>query len=220
VPPTLAPLDVLESFRVKSERILNDLREFVGASGLAVETRTEEGVPSQIIADVGKAHDLIIMGKRGEHAKWGRDLLGSTAENVARRSATPVLMVEADYRPLTKALVMFDGSHPANRALKLAADLATRTGLALRVLTVDDDVAKGRVTQSEASAYLDPLGLQAEYTVLPGRATRAASVLLAEEPVDVVVMGMRGHSVLHDLILGSTAEQLMRSVPFPILLAP
>jgi nucleotide-binding universal stress UspA family protein len=220
VPPTLVPLDVMESFRVKSERILNDLREFVGAAGLAVETRTEEGVPSQIIADVGKAHDLIVMGKRGEHAKWGRDLLGSTAENVTRRSATPVLLVEPTYRPLTTALVMFDGSHPATRALKLAADLAARTGLALRVLTVDDDATKGGATQSEASAYLGPLGLQAEYVVLPGRVAKAASALLAKEPVDLVVMGMRGHSVLHDLILGSTAEQLMRSVPHPILLAP
>ena len=220
VPPVLAPLDVMESFRTKSERILNDLREFVSAAGLPVDTRTEEGVPSQIIADVGRAHDLIVMGKRGEHAKWGRDLLGSTAENVARRSATPVLLVEPAYRPLSKALVMFDGSNPANRALKMAADLAARTGLALKVLTIDDDADKARATQAQAGAYLEPLGLAAEYIVLSGRAAKATSSLLAKEPVDVVVMGMRGHSVLHDLILGSTAEQLMRSVELPILLVP
>jgi nucleotide-binding universal stress UspA family protein len=220
VPPTLAPLDVMESYRVKSERILDDLKQFVAAAGLSVETRTEEGVPSQVIADIGKAHDLIVMGKRGEHAKWGRDLLGSTAENVARRSATPVLLVESAYRPLIKALVMFDGSNPANRALKLAADLAVRTGLALKILTVDDDAAEGAATQAEATAYLDPLGLQAEYAVLSGRAAKAASSLISKEPVDVVIMGMRGHSVLHDLILGSTAEQLMRSVPLPVMLVP
>jgi nucleotide-binding universal stress UspA family protein len=220
VPPTLAPLDVMESYRVKSERILDDLKQFVAAAGLSVETRTEEGVPSQVIADIGKAHDLIVMGKRGEHAKWGRDLLGSTAENVARRSATPVLLVESAYRPLIKALVMFDGSNPANRALKLAADLAVRTGLALKILTVDDDAAEGAATQAEATAYLGPLGLQAEYAVLSGRAAKAASSLISKEPVDVVIMGMRGHSVLHDLILGSTAEQLMRSVPLPVMLVP
>jgi nucleotide-binding universal stress UspA family protein len=197
VPPTLMPLDVMESFRAKSERILNDLREFVSAAGLAVDTRTEEGVPSQIIADVGRAHDLIIMGKRGEHAKWGRDLLGSTAENVARRSATPVLLVESAYRPLAKALVMFDGSDPANRALKMAADLAIRTGLTLSVLTVEDDADKGSATQADAEAYLGPLGLAAEYVVLSGRAVKAASALLTKEPMDVVIMGMRGHSVLH-----------------------
>jgi nucleotide-binding universal stress UspA family protein len=220
VPPTLAPLDVMERFRVKSERILGDFRESVAAAGLSAETRTEEGVPSQIIADVGGAHDLVVMGKRGEHAKWGRDLLGSTAENVARRSATPVLLVERECRPLKKALVMFDGSHPSNRALKLAADLTARTGLSLKVLTVDDDVAKGRATQSEASDYLAPLGLEVEYQVLPGRVTKTASALMVEEAMDLAIMGMRGHSVLHDLILGSTAEQLMRSVAVPVLLVP
>ncbi len=220
VPPTLAPLDVMQSFRAKSERILNDLREFVSTAGLVVDARTEEGVPSQMIADAGRAHDLIVMGKRGEHARWGRDLLGSTAENVARRSPTPVLLVEAEYRPLAKALVMFDGSNPANRALKLAADLATRTGLSLRVLTVDDDTSRGHATQVEASGYLGPLGLEAEYLVVSGRAAKTAAATLAKEPADVVIMGMRGHSVLHDLILGSTAEQLMRSVEFPILLVP
>ena len=56
--------------------------------------------------------------------------------------------------------------------------------------------------------------------MLPGRPAKAVSGLLAEEPADVVIMGMRGHSVLHDLILGSTAEQLMRSVALPILLVP
>jgi nucleotide-binding universal stress UspA family protein len=220
VPPIIPALDIMESFRAKSERILTDLKESVTAAGLPVDTRTEEGVPSQVIADMGRTHDLVVMGKRGEHARWGRDLLGSTAENVARRSATPVLLVEPAYRPLAKALVMFDGSHPANRALKLAADLGACTGLALRVLTVDDDAERARATQAEASAYLGPRGLQAEYEALPGRAAKAAAALLAKEPADVLIMGMRGHSVLHDLILGSTAEQLMRSVGLPILLVP
>jgi nucleotide-binding universal stress UspA family protein len=219
-PPMLAPMDMMDSFKAKSEHILSGLQEFIGAAGLPVETRSEEGVPSQIIADIGRTHDLTIMGKRGEHAKWGRDLLGSTAEAVARRSATPVLLVEPEYRPLADALVMFDGSTSANRALKLAADLASHAGLALKVLTVDDDADKARATQTEAAAYLGPLGLQAEYATLPGRAAKAASALLAKQPTDVVVMGMRGHSALHDLILGSTAEQLMRSVELPVLLVP
>jgi nucleotide-binding universal stress UspA family protein len=220
VPPTIVPLDVMDSFKAKSERILGDLREFVARAGVPVETRTEEGVPGQAIADVGRAHDLIVMGKRGEHAKWGRDLLGSTAEQVARRSAAPVLLAEEAYRPLAKGLVMFDGSKPADRALKLAADLAANTGLALRVLTADDDSGRGQAALAEASAYLTPLGLQAEYEVASGKAAKAASAALARDPADLLVMGMRGHSVLHDLILGSTAEQLMRSVELPILLVP
>ena len=64
------------------------------------------------------------------------------------------------------------------------------------------------------------MALRADYAVLPGRATKTASAALAKEPMDLVIMGMRGHSALHDLILGSTAEQLMRSMELPVLLVP
>ena len=220
MPPTIAPVEVMEKFRVRSERLLNDFREAVERAGLAVETRAEEGVPGQVIADIGAAHDLIVMGKRGEHAKWGRDLLGSTAESVIRHSATPVFVVEAKSRQLKSALVLFDGSHPANRALKLAADLAFRSHLALRVLTVDDDAGRGEATQGEAKSYLQPLGLRATYRVAPGRTAKVASSALEDDPADMVILGRRGHSALHDLILGSTAEHLLRSLALPILLVP
>jgi nucleotide-binding universal stress UspA family protein len=220
VPPGLAALDVMDRFRVKSERILNEFREVVERAGLSVETRTEEGVPSQVIADIGDAHDLIVMGKRGEHAKWGRDLLGSTAENVARRSGSSVLLVEGKSRPLKKALVLFDGSHPANRALKLAADLAMHASVELRVLTADDDSERGQTVQGEARAYLEPLNLKDTYSLLAGRAAKVAAASLIDDPVDVMILGMRGHSALHHLILGGTAEQLMRSVELPVLLVP
>jgi nucleotide-binding universal stress UspA family protein len=220
VAPVVAPADMMGSFRAKSARILTDFQEAVAAVGPTVQTRAEEGVPSQVIADLGRSHDLIVMGKRGEHARWGRDLLGSTAENVARRSAVPVLLVEPEYRALSNGVVLFDGSDPANRALKLAADLAVHTGLALKVVTADDDPERGRATQAAASAYLGPLGVRADYEVVPGRAAKAAAGLLKKEAADLLVMGMRGHFVLHDLILGGTAEQLMRSVELPILLVP
>ncbi len=220
VPPTLAPLDVMEKFRVKSERILGDLLGAVEKAGLRAETRTEEGVPGQVIADVGEAYDLIVMGKRGEHAKWGRDLLGSTAEAVARRSATPVLLAEQQSRPVRKALVLFDGSHPANRALKLAADVASHTAAELRVLTADDETERGEATLAEARAYLEPLSLKTTYSVLPGRAAKATAASLVENPADLLVMGMRGHSPLRHLILGSTTEQLMRTVELPVLMVP
>jgi nucleotide-binding universal stress UspA family protein len=218
VPPTLVPLDLMDKFRAKSERVLGDLREVVEKAGLEVETRTEEGVPGQVIADIAEEHDLVVLGKRGEHAKWGRDLLGSTAEAVTRRSPIPVLLTEEEPRSVKKATVLFDGSEPADRGLRLAADLATHTPLELRILTVDDDQEQGQATLDTARAYLEPLKLATAYSVLPGRASKAAAAALVEHPADLVVMGMRGHSALQHLILGRTTEQLMRSVQIPVLL--
>jgi nucleotide-binding universal stress UspA family protein len=219
-PPTIVPLDVLERYRLKSERILGDFRETVEKAGLVAEIRTEEGVPSQVIAELATAHDLVVMGKRGEHAKWGRDLLGSTAESVVRRSGTPVLLAEGGPRELKRMMVMFDGSVPAGRALKLAADLAAHIGAEVTVFTADDDSERGAATQHEAAAYLDTIGVPAMFALTSEKAAKAAIGLLESEPADFLVAGMQGHSALHDLILGSTAEHVMRSVALPVLLVP
>jgi len=220
VPPTLVPVDLIDKFKAKGERVTSDFRTAVSGAGLQVDTRVEEGVPGQVIGDLGSSFDLVIMGKRGEHAKWGRDLLGSTAEAVARRSVTPVLLVEHQWRRLERALVLFDGSHPANRAVKVAAEMAGRVGMRLQVLTVDEDAGRGEATIAEARSYLDPLGLDVSYLVMPGKVAKTAPAVLAGDPADLAILGMRGHSPLRHLILGRTAEQLMRSVSLPVLLVP
>jgi nucleotide-binding universal stress UspA family protein len=220
VPPAVAPIDLMDKFQAKGEKILEDLKRKVEEAGLAVEIRMEEGVPGQVIADLAQECDLVVLGKRGEHAKWGRDLLGSAAEAVTRRSVVPVLLAEEKACSPERVLVLFDGSEPANRGLRLAADLALRLPVELRVLTAEDDGDKGLATLGVARAYLEPLDVKATYTTLPGRATKAAAAALEEEPADLVIMGTRGYSVLQHLILGRTTEQLMRSVHGPVLLVP
>jgi nucleotide-binding universal stress UspA family protein len=216
----IAPLDVMQKFQEKGERILGDVRKTAEAAGIAVDVRLEEGVPGQVIADLAKGHDLVVLGKRGEHAKWGRDLLGSTAEAVTKRSAVPVLLVEEQPRPLVKALAMVDGSVPAERALRLASELAGSVPLQLTVLTAQDDEKEGQAVLASARTYLETAGLAGTYVLLPGRPAKAAATALADAPIDLVIMGMRGHSVLHDLILGRTTEQVMRSAKVPVLLVP
>jgi len=218
--PYLPPLDLMDKFQEKGERILGDLSKAVVKAGLQAETKAEEGVPGQVIADMAKEHDLVVMGKRGEHAKWGRDLLGSTTEAVIRRSVVPVLLAEEGSMTLGEALVMFDDSEPANRALRLAADITKRMSLKLSVLTVSDDTEQGESVLEVAKGYLDPVDVAVEYSVRPGGPAQAAAAALEERPFDLLVMGTRGHSAIHDLILGRTAEQVMRSTKAPVLMVP
>jgi universal stress protein A len=63
-----------------------------------VTTLDRSGDPAVVIADQARegAFDLVVM---GTHGRTGRDhaLIGSTAENVVRRSTVPVLTVHADW---------------------------------------------------------------------------------------------------------------------------
>jgi nucleotide-binding universal stress UspA family protein len=220
IPPPVVPADLLEKFEAKRDRILTHFATVAAEAGLSAESRSEDGVPGQMIAELGDAHDLVVMGKRGEHAKWGRDLLGPAAEAVARRSTRPILLTEEQYRPFRRAALFFDGSEPAFRVLGITSEIARRLGTELHVVTVDDDEEHGETVLQEARAQLQSQDLPCRYSVVPGKLPKAAATLLTAEPADLVAMGLRGHSPLRHLILGEAAEQLMRLVALPILLVP
>lgn len=220
IPLTPMPLDLLEGFRRKGERVLEDFQEGLATSGLTVEVQLEEGVPAETIVEAGESHDLIVMGKRGEHAKWGKELLGSTAESVSRRTTTPLLLTEETASSLQSMLVMYDGSPASNHALKLAVDMVEHAGAGLRVLSVGDDLEQAGACQEEARGYLDAFERETVYRLGEGEVVMAGLSEIEEEPTDMLVLGKKGHSFLHRLVLGSTAEQLMRDAPVPVLLVP
>lgn len=219
IPLIPMPVEILEGFREKGERALDEFRRSAEGRGVTVESRLEEGVPAEAIAEIGRTHDLIVVGKRGEHARYGRDLLGSTAEAVVRRASSPVWLAEEEAGDIKSILLLFDGSPPAGRALKLAADVATHVGAVLRVLTVGEDEPHASEVLEGARSYLSAFDLRTEFRVAVGEAVSATMNHLEGEPADLVVMGKQGHSLIRRLILGSTSEQLMREIDVPVLLA-
>lgn len=219
IPLIPMPTEILEGFREKGERVLDEFRRSLDGRGVTVESSLEEGVPAETIAEMGRTHDLIIVGKRGEHARWGHDLLGSTAESVVRRASTPVWLAEQEAHPTKSVLLLFDGSPSAGRALRLAADLATNVRASLRVLTVGDDEPAAGAVQEGARSYLSAFDLNTDLRLAVGETVMVTLEHLEAEPVDLVVMGRQGHSLIRRLILGSTSEQLMRELPGAVLLA-
>lgn len=220
IPLTTMPLEILEGFRSKGDRALRTFREAAEAAGVTVDALMEEGVPAETIAESGDSHDLIVMGKRGEHARWGKDMLGAISEGVARRTTTPLLLTADKPVEIRSLLLLYDGSHAANHALKLAADVASHCGASVRVLTAADDLERAGVIQDEARAYLEAFALPVSWRVVAGEVVTVALADLEEEPVDLVVMGTKGYSFIRRLVMGSATEQLMRDLPVPVLLAP
>ncbi len=219
IAPSQLPIEMLEGFRAHADKIMSDFRDAASA-GTEVEFRIEEGVPAETIADVAESYDLLILGKRGAHAQYSDDLVGSTADQVVRKSGTPVLLVDGETPPLRRVMVFYDGSGPANNALKLAAEMASTLGGGLRILTVAGDLDEAAKTQQDAREYLSAYEIEAEFRVAEGEFVFEALEDLETEPSDLAVLGKHGHSFLHDLILGGTTEQLMRQARIALLLVP
>ena len=164
--------------------------------------------------------DMLIMGARGEFAKWSDKMLGATLEAISRLSIKPVFVSPRDFREVKKIMVAYDGSENASKALQLSAFFASKLELPLLLLNVSESQETGDKILQEARDYLAPYkipGITEKITA--GDADKQIVQVSQQENIDLIIMGSYGHSRIREAILGSTTVQTMRKVEIPILMA-
>ncbi|MDT8436604.1 MAG: universal stress protein [Gemmatimonadota bacterium] len=254
---TLAPLwgemssrpfraEVMEAWTARGDETL---AEFAGRAVTAgrehVERHLDVGVAEEAILARAAGADLVVMGRRGEHAGFGRHPIGSTVSRVLRRAPHPVLLAApgpadgggngggdgdgangAPAGPATAAAappslprvcaVACDGREPSIRALDLAVRYAEAVDGEVRVVAAGGD---------EADAVLEPAqrllhdhGVPWESARLDADPPEAVAEALARWKADCLFMGAFGRSRLHDLLLGSRTDAILEAVRVPAFL--
>ncbi len=141
-----------------------------------------------------------------------------------------------------RILVPFDGSPTATRGLDEATALARLTGARIRLLHLVDDLVyatgfetgavylsdvlpvmrqAGRSILERGRERVQRAGIEVDTELLEGMGPRLAEVV-AERAVawhaDLIVIGTHGRRGVGRMLLGSDAEQVLRSAPVPVLL--
>lgn len=222
--------------------VLEDLSTLLDDADCPVREHAPTGDPADRIvafADERDA-DLLVLGRRGD-AGLGERLLGSVVHAVLRTSDRPVLTVpegQGAFEP-SDLLVPTDGSDPAERVVPIAAELATRHGstvhavYALDLATVAGAFSAGGVTEAEIERYeaegrehLDRLadrfegersGLSVRSAVVRDAPHAAIGDYVADEGVDLVVMGSHGETSALGQAFGSVTDRALRTVDVPVL---
>ena len=127
-------------------------------------------------------------------------------------------------------LAPIDGSETSFRALRFAADLATRFQGTLHVVHVSDaETDATREILDRATAVLEAAGVEdtpevrtdVELDVRPANRVGEDIVALVEERgYDHVVMGHHGTGAVDRAMLGSAAETVVRSEKVPVTIIP
>jgi nucleotide-binding universal stress UspA family protein len=141
-----------------------------------------------------------------------------------------------------RILVPIDGSSTSRRGLDEAIGLARLTGGRLRLLHVLDELVfvtgfetgatysndvlpmlkrGGESILAEGKARVVAAGLSAETVLVECFARRTAEVVVAqaaEWKADLIVLGTHGRRGVGRIVMGSDAEQIVRSAPVPVLL--
>lgn len=138
-----------------------------------------------------------------------------------------------------RILVPVDGSPTANQGLAEAIKLAKLTGASLRIVHVVDELTfatgyetatgdligllreAGAQILSAAKAVAEAAGVEAE-TALPEVFGSRLCDIVGEQATlwgaDLIVIGTHGRRGLGRLLIGSDAEQIVRTAPVPVLL--
>jgi nucleotide-binding universal stress UspA family protein len=134
-----------------------------------------------------------------------------------------------------RILVGLDGSEAAHHALSTALDLAALCGGEVHAASVEERLPAYAATVGEMEDeehfaheyYHDILararrlaaerGIRFDGSIVPGHAAQALARLARERGCDLIVVGHTGHSRLHHLFLGSTADRVVELATCPVL---
>lgn len=192
-------------------------------SGFETSCEVRTGYPASELCEVadGSGADVIVVGSHG-HTPWRDLFLGSTVLELVRTSRKPILLLPLGPDRTERGggvLLATDGSTSAAPAEGLAVALGQELGgTAVTVLTRSD----GAEAEERASAHLEQLVANTALTPLVehGPLPETIGTLADEQAIDVIVVGARGRNPLTGLLLGSTAEHLLRTANRPVLLVP
>ncbi len=236
---TLAPLwgevtgrpfqpEVLRLYRERADAVLDHCCARAEARGIETVRSVEIGVAEEAILERAAETDLLVLGRRGEHAGFGRQAMGATLWRVLHRSPCPVL-VAAPPRPGVahddavhhilprRPLIAWDPSPGGRKALDLGIGFVQAVGGELRLVhaggeAADEDLreAQGRVARSGIPWEGARLDLSPAEAVL--EATRRWNS-------DALFMGAFGRGRLRDLLFGSHTAEILAAVPLPVFVA-
>jgi nucleotide-binding universal stress UspA family protein len=229
-----------ESMAIAAIRLRTDLRERMEATherfrGVKHDTQIAEGplwVELEKIIRQEKI-DFIVMGSSGRRG-LERVALGSTAEEVVRRAACPVMTigpncVEANDESFRQILFTTDFNGPAGEGIRYALSLAQEYAakLTLAHILEQDGVAGDRHRTIEYFAErlrkLVPRGAELwcepEIALHHGHAAEWILTMAIERRASLVVLGARNveHPVAVAHFRDSTAAKVIRGAPCPVL---
>lgn len=208
------------SSRLEIERgrvLLEGAEERLRAAGVGDVKRLHRhgGIVETILEREEEAR-IVVLGKRGASHDFAGGHIGSKVERVVRASKRPMLVASREIAPLRVAILAFDGSPAARRALERCANSPLFDGLSIHVVVAGPDDERHRRLVGEAAKELE--GRDTATTLQAGRPEEVIAALVETTPGALLVMGAYGHSPLRNLIVGSTTTAMMRTVRVPVLL--
>ncbi|WP_269524971.1 universal stress protein [Coraliomargarita parva] len=203
----------------RGQAILDDAELQLKEAGVAkVAAEQKHGKLSDSIDNYESDADLVVIGKRGNNANFETGHLGSNLERVIRSCRHPVLVAARAFSPMDRFVIAFDGGSSSKKAVEYVAANPLLKGMHCYLLYVGAGNAKVEAALAQAEATLKAAGFEVTIEQRAGDPEKVIGEIVAQDNVDLLVMGAYGHSRIRQLIVGSTTTAMIRTVKIPVLL--
>ncbi|KQW18104.1 universal stress protein UspA [Afipia sp. Root123D2] len=186
------------------------------AGAIGMKTLHRHGGIVETILERETEARVVVIGKRGASHEFAQDHVGSKVERVVRASSKPILIASRSIEPPLAAVLAYDGSPAAGRALERCVDSPLFRELPVHIVVAGADDERHRRLLEDARAKLD--GREVATTLKQGKPEDVISSVVGATPGAILLMGAYGHSPFRTLIVGSTTTTMIRTVRVPVLL--
>ena len=226
--PSEVVADQRRALEAAKERVRGGFERQAAAAGVPYEWYTGDGDPVKIVAQLSRYADLTVIGQDNPES-GGYGTSDDLAEHVVLASGRPVLVVPyvGTYpRAGHRVLVAWDASREAARAvadalplLQMASHVVTRSA---NPETSGEPGRHGDIPGADISRHLARHGVHVEAQQVETKEVSIADMLLnriADESVDLLVMGAYGHARVREIWLGGVTRSLMKTMTVPVFIS-
>jgi|HubBroStandDraft_6_1064221.scaffolds.fasta_scaffold111208_2 nucleotide-binding universal stress UspA family protein len=199
-------------------------RDAVGNKGLSSEWRVADGYVDEILAAEARVADLVIVGQ-AEPDSPPTTTPADLAEGIAMAAECPVLIVPyigAAKPPGKTVMLCWNDSREAKHVATAALPLLVAADKVI-VLIIDPKADRSREEPgADVAVWLARHGVKVTVQRDSAADSDVGGVILsraADHDIDLIVMGIYGHSRLRERVLGGASRTLLASMTAPLLVA-
>ena len=235
---------IRKRLREKATERATSLRDEAIQRGIEATAVAREGIPANEIVTYAtdEVIDAIIIGTAGRGGVV-RAVMGGVADKVVRTASVPVITITPNAagakwaEDVDAILLPTDGSETATAVADRGVELAVQLSASVHFLSVidhsrlsvlseifDTESAQNDELRERAIDHLSALasdargrGVETQISVKGGDPAEEIVQYAESEGIDLIALGTAGRGGFERLLVGSVADQVIRTAPVPVL---
>jgi len=208
----------LDSASKQIEESIGQFEKACGDAGITNRVLKETGDSAAKLLSAWRYHDLTVIGLRGLFEYGVLHDHGHLVLDVIGEGLRPLLAVNEEYRPINTAMVAYDGSPLAARAMKAFCMLSIWKPMQTTVVCFEGQAGETDELLDDAAAYLESHTFCATKKRVEEKPRAAMLKTMEECNADLLVMGAAKRTRLGRKLLGDTARFALENSTRPIFL--